>query len=246
MSSINDYHRPDQVRFKKRPRRLQLPFGRLARQILAAVIFFVLVAAGIGAQNWLGAGARYVVGTGLRADNSWLDFSDALPVFAGKDAVVTDAAVAAAGAEVSGTVADSAAGNSAANGSAVDTADRQPLSFIAPASGVVVKDMALDSTGITSQKGIMIQGAAGQEIMAAAAGEVLYLGECDSGYIVQLQHDSGYISSYQGISKLTVAAGDQVQAGDSLGVSDSGELFFALSCNDVEVDPLEYLFGQNE
>ncbi|MEG1537614.1 MAG: peptidoglycan DD-metalloendopeptidase family protein [Clostridiales bacterium] len=240
MSSINDYHRYEPERLKNLKRYRLLPRGRVVKQMVVSLVFFFLVAIGVGAQNWLGEGARYVAGPGLSAENSWLDFSDALPVLGGNsaDPVIPDAAVAAAGAD---SIRNGAAGSGSAGN---DSAAAGEIRFIAPASGVVVKDIALDSSGVTAEKGIVIQGAAGQDIMAAAAGEVIYLGDCDSGYIVQLSHGGGYVSAYQGISQLVVKAGDQVAAGDVLGDSSSGELLFSLTRDGTEVDPLDYLFAE--
>ncbi|MEG1662148.1 MAG: hypothetical protein RR332_06480, partial [Clostridiales bacterium] len=86
MSSINDYHRYEPERLKNLKRYRLLPRGRVVKQMVVSLVFFFLVAIGVGAQNWLGEGARYVAGPGLSAENSWLDFSDALPVLGGNSA----------------------------------------------------------------------------------------------------------------------------------------------------------------
>lgn len=222
MGSINDYN----WREPERTHHRRLLKSRILRQTVLSFVFFLLVATTIGADNLLGDGARYVAGQGINAQNSWLDFSDAVPAVAENDK------------DVSGE--DEQTSDSSTTD--VDTV-QQPLSFIAPASGVVVQDMALDSTGVTSEKGIIIRGAAGQDIMASAAGEINYLGDCDSGYIVEISHEQGYISIYQGLSELNVVADDKVASGDIIGKSSSGEIMFSLSHDGTEVDPLEYLFS---
>ena len=222
MGSLNDYN----WREPERTHHRSLLKSRLLRQTVLSFVFFLLVATTIGADNLLGDGARYVAGQGINAQNSWLDFSDAVPAVADSENEANDVAEQSSAATPSGT-----------------EYPEQPLSFIAPASGVVVQDMALDSTGVTSDKGIIIRGAAGQDIMASAAGEIIYLGDCDSGYIVQISHEQGYISVYQGLTQLTVAADAKVEAGDIIGNSESGELLFSMTLDGAEVDPLEYLFA---
>ncbi|MCR4962910.1 MAG: M23 family metallopeptidase [Firmicutes bacterium] len=247
MGSIGDYKRPEMKRRAASRQSKRIPGGRLARQILAAAAFVLLVTAGIGAKNWLGDSARYVAGAGLDAGNSWLDFSQSRPVNGESDpgALLPAGAAASAGydAALAAGEAKSQNGGAAAEGSQTEAA---PETFVAPASGVVVKDMALDETGVTSEKGILIQGAAGQAVMAAAAGSVQYLGNCDSGYIVEIRHGGGYTSAYQGLSSLDVSVEQTVAAGQTIGVSDSGQLLFTLTLNGQEVDPIEYLFADNK
>ena len=130
-----------------------------------------------------------------------------------------------------------------ADGESEDEDDEQIPSFIAPASGVVVKDISVSDDGFSTNQGIIIQGAAGQTVKAAAAGEVAYLGESSDGYLVQVQHSGGFVSVYQGLQDLKVTAGQSLVAGDPLGISENGELLFCLLLNEEEVDPLQYLFG---
>lgn len=121
--------------------------SRLLRQTVLSFVFTSLVATTIGADNLLGDGARYVAGQGSTPRTVWPDFSDAVPAVADSENEANDVAEQSSAATPSGT-----------------EYPQQPLSFIAPASGVVVQDMALDSTGVTSDKGIIIRGAAGQDI----------------------------------------------------------------------------------
>ena len=252
MGSIGDYKRLEPKHRNQPWRRKKLPGGRLAKQLIAAAVFVFLVTASIGAENWLGAGARYVAGAGLDAGNSWLDFSQAQPVIGetAGDAVIPTGASQSAGydaAQSAGQEENQSTENTTDNTTASNgLTDTAPETFVAPASGVVVKDMALDETGLTSEKGILIQGAAGQNIMAAAAGEILYLGSCDSGYIVQIRHGGGYVSAYQGLSSLNVSVEQQVSAGQIIGASESGQLLFTLTLDDQEVDPLTYLFAESQ
>ena len=49
---------------------------------------------------------------------------------------------------------------------------------------------------------------------------------------------------YQGLTELSVSSGDEVLLGQVLGTTESGELTFSLLKDEVEVDPLEYLFQE--
>lgn len=215
MGSLRDYGSS----FRREPRRDVLTgkkrggFGRrLAVQSLCAVALFFLVAGFIGADNLFGEGARYVVGQGVAAANSWIDWGGAADVDADADNPAT--------------VVDSNA----------------VPSFTAPASGVVVSELAIAVSGFATEKGILIQGTAGQNVKAAATGSVAYLGSNEQGYIVEIVHSGGFSSVYQCISSITVGSGDELKAGDIIGTVDNGEVTFSLLKDGVEVDPLEYLF----
>ena len=160
-----------------------------------------------------------MAGKGISAENSWINIS-------GNEAVAVDGSIA---------LPEDAAAVSPAD-------DGQPPEFTAPASGIVVTDIAVASGGFSTSKGILIQGNAGQSVKASAAGTVLYMGDSSDGYLLQLSHSGGFISVYQGMSSLQVAMGDNVQAGQELGITANGELTFSLLLNDTEVDPLDYLF----
>lgn len=186
---------------------------RLMWQIAVSLILFFLVAAAITADNRMGDAARYVAGPGLDAENSWIDFGRALPALAGAEQEQAPPAMESA----------------------------QPQ-FTAPASGIVVTDLAVAVSGFASEQGILIQGNPGQSVKAAASGDVIYLGESEDGYIVELEHSGGFSSIYQGLSQIDVAAGDTVVIGAPIGVTASGEVTFSLLKDDAEVSPLEYLF----
>lgn len=200
--------------YQEKPKKSRRPFiFRFGRQVLVAAAFFAVVAAFINADNIIGSAARYVMGEGLDMSSSWVDF-DSSKVSTGGD---EDVAV----------MADAAA----------------PEAFLAPASGVVVRDITVSEDGVATEKGIIIRGEAGQDIKAAAPGEVLYLGESSDGMIVQIEHSGGYYSVYQGLSDITVKNSDSVAAGDIIGSSKSGEIIFSVFNKDGELNPLDLLFG---
>jgi|GEM_PF-1860283 len=221
MGSLNDYGGGRRFRERDLGKKRVFP-QRLLRQSGLALVLFLLVAAGITADNLWGQGARYVAGDGLAPGNSWINFGGAETAGAPLDSVEPAVPVESN----AGSVADSA---------------EEPR-FTAPASGVVVTELDVPASGFATEQGILIQGSAGQTVKAAADAEVLYLGESEDGYIVELTHSGGFTSVYQGLSQVDVTAGQQLTIGQAIGVTESGEVTFSLLKDNVEVSPLEYLF----
>lgn len=202
------------LRRRSKPR---LRFWGFWLQLALSLVLVVAVAALIGNQGRAGDAARYLVGQGLAQESSWFSYGR----LEGAEQPTDDPKPPVVTAQTNG-----------------------QLRFLAPASGVVVKDIVLDAAGFSTDRGIVIQGLAGQAAKATAAGEVSYLGESESGFIVELQHSEGFTSVYQGLSELSVAAGATVAAGEALGLTETGELIFSLYQDGEEVDPLSYLFQQ--
>ena len=220
MGSINDYLRGGGRPAERPPKRRF--GGRLMGQLSLSLILFLIVAASVNSDNILGQGARYVMGDGISAATSWLPQENALPVDSAGADLDMDNAIPLP--EVS--PAD----------------DGEQPGFTAPASGVVVTDIAVTAGGFAGSKGILISGNAGQSVKAAADGTVADAGSSDNGYTLRIDHSGGFASVYQGLSRLTVSPGATLQAGEEVGVTDSGEVTFSLLLNDTEVDPLDYLF----
>ena len=221
MGSINDYHRLQRGGNKTRGSKFR---NRILGQIALSLILFLIIAASVGADNIFGDSARYVAGQGIAEESSWINFSGA------KDK---------AGDEQ--TPGNSDPDDSQAQDvSSAD--DALPPDFTAPASGIVVTDVAVSTGGFATSKGISIQGNAGQTVKASAAGSVSGVSESGDGYIIELTHSGGFISVYQGLSETKVNQGEQVASGDPIGSTADGELTFSLLLNDEEVNPLDYLF----
>ncbi|MBO7667668.1 MAG: M23 family metallopeptidase [Firmicutes bacterium] len=238
MGSLNDYGRGD---FHSGGRN-RWGRGRLLRQCAFAVLFFCAVAGLIDNDGPLGEAARYVAGPGLAAESSWL----------GKDGGLL-AAEARPGGTVSGgeseTAADTDANEEApAEEAAPDAAENATQDgdatpkFTAPASGVVVSDLAAAAAG-EAERGILIQGSAGQRVRAAAAGTVRELRDENGLYRLESAHSGGFASVYQGLSQIDVALGDTVALGDPVGACAGGQLTFSLLLQGQAVDPLDYLFN---
>lgn len=98
------------------------------------------------------------------------------------------------------------------------------------------------------KKGVDIRGRAGQRVVAAAAGEVVYSGDGLIGYgnLVIIKHNATYLSAYGHNRKLLVEEGEKVKPGQR--IAEMGQdsknvsiLHFEIRRNGKPVDPLRYL-----
>lgn len=99
-----------------------------------------------------------------------------------------------------------------------------------------------------TDKGIDISGVRGQPVKAAAAGQVLYVGEGVRGYgkLVLISHNDYTITAYAHNESVSVRQGQHVAAGQviaAMGSSDTDrvKLHFEVRLNGKAVDPLPYL-----
>lgn len=113
---------------------------------------------------------------------------------------------------------------------------------------VAVRGAILTNFGHNGAKGIEIAGEAGSDVLAAAAGRVLYTGDNVSGYgnLIIITHGPGAVTVYGHNSELLVKKGDNVTNGQviaKMGNSDSKtvNLLFEVRHNDKPVNPIEYL-----
>ena len=100
--------------------------------------------------------------------------------------------------------------------------------------------------------GIDISADAGTQVVAAAAGTVLYVGEDDRlGVNIRIEHAGGYVTTYASLHPETfVATGDKVNAGDVIGTVGNtslteaalgAHLHFSVTKNGELIDPTAYL-----
>ena len=102
--------------------------------------------------------------------------------------------------------------------------------------------------GSTNHKGIDIAVPRGTPIYAADGGTVTYSGWMSGyGYLVQIDHDNGYVTRYGHNSSLTVSVGQHVYKGQqvaragSTGNSTGNHCHFEVRYNRVAKNPLNYL-----
>ncbi|MDH3318498.1 MAG: peptidoglycan DD-metalloendopeptidase family protein [Betaproteobacteria bacterium] len=126
--------------------------------------------------------------------------------------------------------------------------DRDPeaLDFIWPARGGLLAKFAEPSS-----KGVDIGGKAGDPVVAAAAGQVLYTGTGIRGFgkLIVIRHENGFSSVYAHNREILVKEGQTVSRGQriaELGDSDADrpKLHFEIRKSGKPVDPLRYLPGQ--
>jgi len=102
--------------------------------------------------------------------------------------------------------------------------------------------------GNTDRQGIDIAGMAGQPVVAAADGEVVYSGAGFVGYagLIIIKHNDSLLSAYAHNRRRLVAEGDRVKAGQQiaeLGQSPRGEdeVYVQIRRDGVPQDPMQYL-----
>lgn len=99
-----------------------------------------------------------------------------------------------------------------------------------------------------TRQGIRISGRAGQMVLSAGPGSVVYSGSGLKGYgnLIIVKHNKKYLSAYGFNRRLMVKEGDRVKGGQSLaevGQAPDGAhiLHFEIRRNGTAVDPLRYL-----
>lgn len=157
---------------------------------------------------------------------------------AGERAEVVAAAAAAA---APSPAAAAAAGSRI--GSTVTATDDEKLSWMWPSDGRII---ATFDEG--KSKGIDIAGRAGQQVMAAGAGKVMYAGSGIRGYgnLVIVKHSNSLLSAYAHNRAIVVKEGDNVAKGQviaEMGDSDADtvKLHFEIRQQGKPVDPSRFL-----
>ncbi len=119
------------------------------------------------------------------------------------------------------------------------------LKWVWPTRGTVVQAFL---QGDRTRQGIRIAGKAGQPVIAAESGKVVYTGSGLPGYgkLIIVKHNKNYLSAYGFNRKLLVNDGDQVTRGEriaEMGQSTDGKslLHFEIRRRDRPLDPLKRL-----
>ena len=114
--------------------------------------------------------------------------------------------------------------------------------FVWPTAGTQVSRFGRSPAGRVNQ-GIDLQSSAGAGIAAASDGTVAYVGRGVPGYggLILVRHEGGWISAYARVARASVAKGDTVRAGQTIGNTSDEALHFELRRARVPVDPLAYL-----
>ncbi|KQQ96648.1 peptidoglycan DD-metalloendopeptidase family protein [Massilia sp. Leaf139] len=128
-------------------------------------------------------------------------------------------------------------------GATVTATDDEKLSWMWPSDGRII---ATFDEG--KNKGIDIAGRAGQQVMAAGAGKVMYAGSGIRGYgnLVIVKHSNSLLSAYAHNRAIVVKEGDNVAKGQviaEMGDSDAEtvKLHFEIRQQGKPVDPSRFL-----
>jgi hypothetical protein len=127
---------------------------------------------------------------------------------------------------------------------AVAAAD--PPRYVAPVSGAVVDPWRPPSGPFgAGNRGIDLLAAPGDEIRAAADGEVVFAASIAGATHVVVLHPDGLRTTYAFLAGATVRRGDQVRQGDIVGVA-AGPVHFGVRDGDRYLDPTALLAGALE
>ncbi len=141
--------------------------------------------------------------------------------------------------------------------------EKKPLKTMSPVSGDSIFGYSMEALSYNQttrdwrvHNGVDLAAEAGAEVKAAADGEVYTVFEDDAmGTTVVIRHADGYTTKYASLAEnVSVKPGDTVTMGQVIGyASDSAivestlgaHVHFGVTCNDVPVDPAEFLAIDN-
>lgn len=133
--------------------------------------------------------------------------------------------------------------------SAAALADTPAPKFAWPLTGKVRRSFAGAGAKDGPHEGIDLLSPEGTAVRASAAGKVIFAGQGpeDYGLTVILFHGGRWTTTYSFLSKVTVKEGDEVKAGERIGlVGETGlatepQLHFEVRKNRVALDPVKFL-----
>lgn len=160
-----------------------------------------------------------------------------------------------AAAALSALAAERSACAAARAGPAVPEAAPAPLGLHPPVDGPIVRGFAAPPGPFSAgHRGVDFGVAAGTLVVAAERGSIVFAGPvAHDGLFVTLAHDGELQTTYSFLSGLLVAAGDDVNRGEPLGLSGEGHpgagvdaLHFGVKVGGRYVDPEPFLLAGRE
>ena len=135
---------------------------------------------------------------------------------------------------------------------AAPLADTPPPRFAWPLRGKIRRAFLTEQVKDGPHEGIDILSPLGTAVRASAAGKVIFAGSGPDAYglTVILFHGGRWTTTYSFLQKVTVKEGDEVKAGERIGlVGDTGlarepQLHFEVRRNRVPLDPAKFLTQQ--
>lgn len=120
-------------------------------------------------------------------------------------------------------------------------------SFIVPTSGRMTSPYGMRSGRM--HRGVDLANSTGTSVNAADGGKVTFSGYSGSyGYMVEINHENGYVTRYAHNSKLLVKSGDRVYRGQTIakmgstGRSSGSHLHFEVIVNGTHQNPSRYIY----
>ena len=137
--------------------------------------------------------------------------------------------------------------------------EKKPMKTMSPVSGDSIFGYSMEALSYNQttrdwrvHNGVDLAAEAGAEVKAAADGEVYTVFEDDAmGTTVVIRHADGYTTKYASLAEnVSVKPGDTVTMGQVIGYASDTALVestlgahvhFGVTCNDIPVDPAEFL-----
>lgn len=116
-----------------------------------------------------------------------------------------------------------------------------PPQFSPPLSGTTVRDFA--ASAAENSDGVLIKGAEGDGVKAAAAGIVQQIDHKDGVYTITLSHADDFTTIYGSLGAVNVQKGDSVEAGAVIATLSGDTLSFSMQQKGISQDPLAWLFN---
>ena len=120
-------------------------------------------------------------------------------------------------------------------------------SFMVPTSGRLTSPFGM--RGGYMHRGIDLANSTGTNIYASDGGKVTFAGYKSSyGYLIEINHENGYVTKYAHASKLLVKSGERVYRGQliakmgSTGRSTGSHLHFEVLLNGAHKNPTRYIY----
>lgn len=121
--------------------------------------------------------------------------------------------------------------------------DHAPPTYSPPVPGTVVDDWRPPQQKWgAGNRGVDFDAPAGEAVVAAADGEVVFAGSVGASLHVVVLHADGLRTSYSFLADVSVRRGDRVVAGQQVGVA-GGPVHFGVRAGDDYLDPLTLLGG---
>ncbi len=116
--------------------------------------------------------------------------------------------------------------------------------FTVPASGVVHEMPLVGENQNEGSMAVTIETKAGEEIHAVADGTVFYIANINGAWRVEIKHSGGFMSVYSGMAEVTAVQGQAIASGETFAKMGDGTFIFGLWQNDIEQDPIQWLYNQ--